>query len=571
MCSPLTRALLLTVTIVSIRIFDTGALAQTPLEEARKLIAEHEQTIRPLEIAFARAAWDADATGTGNAFAIKEQAQNRLDEALSDPARFARLKSAREKLSRAPAGQPLVSRQLDLLYLGYLGKQLDPSLLRQIAARESAIGKAFNTSRAQVNGKELTDSEVREILRTSRDLEYRKAVWEASKAVGSIVESDLKELVGLRNQAACKLGFKNFHVMSLYLNEQDQREVRRLFDDLDKLVRKPFKAAKAQIDQDLAKHFGTSVADLRPWHYQDLFFQEAPANGTAELSQAYAGADIVRLSRDYFAGIGLDVSAVLARSDLFERQGKYPHAQCADVDRQGDVRVMANIVPNEYWAGTMLHELGHAVYASTYIPAELPYLLRAPAHTLTTEGMAMLFEKEALKPAWITAMGLSLRDAKRAEAQSAEALRQQLLIFAAWSQVMFRFEMALYDNPRQNLNNLWWDLVERYQGIRRPGNRNAPDYAAKIHIAQVPAYYHNYLMGQLFASQLHHAIAREVFKTADTPLTYVGRKEVGDFLKSRVFAPGASLPWQQMIESATGEKLNPKAFAADLTSRPEPR
>ena len=35
---------------------------------------------------------------------------------------------------------------------------------------------------------------------------------------------------------------------------------------------------------------------------------------------------------------------------------------------QGDVRVLANIVPNEYWMGTMLHELGHSVYSSKNIP-----------------------------------------------------------------------------------------------------------------------------------------------------------------------------------------------------------
>ena len=46
--------------------------------------------------------------------------------------------------------------------------------------------------------------------------------------------------------------------------------------------------------------------------------------------------------------------------------------------------------------------------------------------------------------------------------------------------------------------------------IKRPEGRNAPDYASKIHIVGAPAYYHNYMMGELFASQVHHAIAREV-------------------------------------------------------------
>ena len=61
---------------------------------------------------------------------------------------------------------------------------------------------------------------------------------------------------------------------------------------------------------------------------------------------------------------------MIARSDLYEKPGKSPHAFCTDIDREGDVRVLANIVPNEYWMGTMLHELGHSVYSSKNIPRE---------------------------------------------------------------------------------------------------------------------------------------------------------------------------------------------------------
>ena len=57
------------------------------------------------------------------------------------------------------------------------------------------------------------------------------------------------------------------------------------------------------------------------------------------------------------------------------------------------MRVLANIVPNEYWMGTMLHELGHSVYSSKNIPRSVPYVLRSEAHILTTEGVAMMFER----------------------------------------------------------------------------------------------------------------------------------------------------------------------------------
>ena len=55
-------------------------------------------------------------------------------------------------------------------------------------------------------------------------------------------------------------------------------------------------------------------------------------------------------------------------------------------------------------------------------------------------------------------------------------------MFSRWCQVMLRFEKSMYENPDQDLNELWWDLEEKYQGIKRPEGRNEPDYASKIHI-----------------------------------------------------------------------------------------
>ncbi len=130
---------------------------------------------------------------------------------------------------------------------------------------------------------------------------------------------------------------------------------------------------------------------------------------------------------------------------------------------------------------------------------------------------------------------------------------------------MLRFEQAMYRNPDQDLNCLWWDLAEKYQLLKRPADRNAPDYASKIHIVVAPVYYHNYMMGELFACQVNQAIARDVLKAEDPKtISYVGRKDVGEFMKQRVFAPGRTMSWDELTKFATGERLNPRAFAADF-------
>ena len=87
--------------------------------------------VRPLEIAVGRAWWTANTTGRDEDFAAKVEAQNRLDQALANPRTVRRVESA----PRPPrSADPLLRRQIDILYLIYLEKQVDPELLKRITA-----------------------------------------------------------------------------------------------------------------------------------------------------------------------------------------------------------------------------------------------------------------------------------------------------------------------------------------------------------------------------------------------------------------------------------------------------
>jgi peptidyl-dipeptidase A len=236
-------------------------------ERARNFVRQHEQRVRPLEVASNLAWWVANTSGRPEAFARKVEAQNRLDAALGDRKAFAELKALRER--REEIHDPVLAREVAVLYLQYLEKQVDPALLRKMVALSNAVEETFNNFRARVGDKQLTDNDVRGVLKTSRDSARLQAVWEASKAVGGAVAPKLRELVRLRNEAARQLGFKNFHALQLYLNEQDGAELLRLFDELDELTREPFRAAKADIDRRLAARYHVAEGELMPWHYHD--------------------------------------------------------------------------------------------------------------------------------------------------------------------------------------------------------------------------------------------------------------------------------------------------------------
>ena len=263
-----------------------------------------------------------------------------------------------------------------MLYLQYLEKQVDPALLQeddgQGQRRREGVQRLPRQGRRQGDDRQRGPQGPQEVegLAPSGRPSGRRA-----RGSAPVVEADLKELVKLRNEAATQLGFTNYHALQLHLNEQKQargaqavRRARRA--DPRAVPRRP----RPRSTRSWPQNYGIAVDELRPWHYHDPFFQESPAVFAADLDAAFAKADILKLCREFYAGIGLPIDDVLARSDLYEKPGKSPHAFCTDIDREGDVRVLANIVPNEYWMGTMLHELGHSVYSSKNIPPSVPYV-----------------------------------------------------------------------------------------------------------------------------------------------------------------------------------------------------
>jgi peptidyl-dipeptidase A len=348
--------------------------------------------------------------------------------------------------------------------------------------------------------------------------------------------------------------------MSLELAEQSPGELAVLFDRLDELTAGPFHAAKREIDTALAARYGVGVEEIRPWHYEDPFFQEVPRVFAVDFDGYYHDRDVVELSRAFFTGIGLEVRDILARSDLYEKPGKEQHAYCLDIDRRGDVRVLANVKNDENWAGTMLHELGHAVY-DRHIDPSLPFLLREHAHVFATEAIAMLFGRLSKDAQWMEEMlGLTAPEREALAPSSERGSRLAQVIFARWCQVMMRFERDLYADPGRDLNHLWWSLVERYQMVPAPRGRDEPDWAAKIHMVSAPVYYHNYMLGELFASQLDHTIQTRVLGARNGRRSIVNEPAVGSFLRDNVFRLGKRYRWDELVRRASGHPLAPDHF-----------
>jgi peptidyl-dipeptidase A len=533
--------------------------------ELAELVESLSEELQPLQKAAAEAFWELNVTGEERWQAEATRLRTEIRMVLSRREAYDALTDG---LADLDEDDPLLRRQALLLRNAHAENQSPPETIERIVALETSLENTFNTFRAELDGRSVSDNEIREILERSDDLDLRRRAWEASKQIGVAVEAELRELVRVRNAAAQALGWPTYYSMALELDELDESQVFRTFDHVLAGSQGPWEAYKRELDATQAARFGVEADALRPWHYADPFFQESPAAGV-DLDRWFSGRSIERLVTDYFDAVGFDVRPILARSDLYEKEGKCQHAFCVDVDRAGDIRVLCNLRESEYWVATMLHELGHGVYDAGIDPA-LPFILRTASHLIVTEASAMLFGRLSRAGAWLTRYaGMPVDEARAADAALTVGRRAQHLHLARWVPVMGTFERELYRDPEQSLNNLWWDLVERYQSLTRPESRQDAaaghaDWAAKIHFSVSPAYYQNYLLGEITASQLQAHLFGLLGDGDDVWERYVAAPEVGRFLNERVYRIGCSLDWRATIEHATGRELDPEPFLAEL-------
>lgn len=519
------------------------------LKTEQAFLEDFNSQLKELYITTSEAAWMAQTTGDSEWASKLAEAETNYNLLFSSKEKYEKL----QQYIASGDGSDIERRQLQILSDAMKSNQLPEDVIADLAKRGSELNYLFNTYSPEVDGKTYSANDIRKVLLTSEDQELRKKVWMGSKEVGKVVEKGLLELVKKRNEAARFLGYTNHHEMSFALQELDREEVFAIFNDLLAQSDDAYHTMKNELDAQLANKFGITPDEIRPWHYVDPFFQEAPASDATNLDEFYKGKDILQLTTDTFNSMGIKIDDLYEKSDLFPREKKNPTAFCMDIDRSGDTRVLCNLAEDSYWMETNLHEFGHAAYFK-YVDSELPFTLRTNSHTLTTEAIAMMYGKMGKDPRWLKKF-LQL-DEKTVDslAPDLEKFQQlQMLVSMRWIVTFVFFEKELYENPDQDLNALWWNIVSDIQLVTPPDETDNPDWAAKIHFTLAPVYYQNYLLGELMAAQLQRHI-----ETTISPEFFT--EEAGVLLLNDFFKPATLYDWNEKILRVTGEKLNPKHF-----------
>jgi peptidyl-dipeptidase A len=544
----------------------------TAATEARRLCDQITQDVEPLQEQLSLAYWNMETTGEEHWVAETERLQTTLMNRLANPAELALLR----QLYAGGLDDARLLREVLLWRNQEQANAFEARLIELISRRSTELLALFNSFRANLDGRKVGDNEIDDILANTTDSQHAEAAWRASKQVASCCGDEatpgpplserLLGLIELRNEGARAQGFRDYYAMALELNELDETWLFQLLDELAIQTAPAFRRVKAEVDHQLARRFGVALDGLRPWHYGDRFFQRPPKAGGVDLDPLCKGKDIVALTRRTYEGLGLDIEPILARSDLYPgdptQSKKCQHAFCLSVRIPDDVRILCNITATDRWMSTALHEFGHGVYDAG-IARDLPFALRGVSHTLTTEAIALMMERHRYDAHWLEHVaGVSSLDAERIQEAGRQRLAQQHLIFTRWVLVMCHFERALYADPRRpDLNQMWWDLVERFQEVRRPSREHKePDWASKIHFTSSPAYYQNYLLGELFGAQLQAAL------TQACGGRWVLNPTAGRFLSERMFRIGGIYRWDGLLQHLTGEPMTTRSFLQTLGS-----
>ena len=457
----------------------------------------------------------------------------------------------------------VLNRQLTILYQSFMSPQMDADRYKKLRFAESNLWQSFSGVSVVIDDKKFTGSQLDSIRKNSADIAILKSVHDAYREKGKQIAGDIIEMVKTRNEFAKSFGYTDFYQLMLETKDQTPDKIKTLMDEIELKTHDQFLEAKSMIDKVLAKKYRINIQELRAYHYNDERISYLPLKFSEKMDSLYQDKDPVQLAAGFFDGIGLPVQDVIEKSDLKFRKGKKSAGtNIFNIDFRNDLRMMATISNNMDGMRKMMHLCGHASHFKN-ISDTIPYLLKDP-NAVVAEGIASFFENMVSNNLWLKCeFDLDSITSKEYQLVCMHFIQVDRLFRFRRLLVKSVFEREIYSDPDQNLGDLWYRLNEKYLGILPPDDQNTTDWATTSYFTSFSCSVHNYVLADLFAGQLQHYIEKNLLYNTNT--TYQKNKAVGSYLVSKVYKNGDILPWEQLIEQATGEPLNPLYFANYLT------
>ena len=455
-----------------------------------------------------------------------------------------------------------------------------PGASQELSDIRARLNSAYSTAKFTYNGKSLTLDDMEDILRTSRDPNETRVLWEGWRSVSSPqMKGDYTKLVMLANEGSRELGYADTGALwrSWYDMPADAfaaktdvlwHQVEPLYNKLHCYVRAKL---NAKYGDSVQPKTGLIRADLtgnmwgQDWGNINDIVQPAGGPGlgydlTASLvSHGYDPVKMVHVADNWYQSIGFapEPATFWERSQITRPRDRdvICHASAWDVDAKNDIRLKACITVTADDFYTVHHELGHNMYQRAY--NDQPYLFQGGANDGFHEAIGDFAGLNALTPDYLKRLGL-IDTVPGADADLPYLLKMALskIAILPFALIVDKWRWGVFSGAitPEHYNDTWWDLVEKYQGLTPPGPRpaNAFDPGAKFHVANNTPYT-RYFLAEIYEFQFYRAACRLAgWRGPLNRCNIFGNKDVGAKFNA-MLEMGRSKPWPEELATFTGE------------------
>lgn len=428
-----------------------------------------------------------------------------------------------------------------------------------------------------------------DIIAKSRDPKELRAVWEGWRKISPPMKNEYSRMVEIINEGSNELGYKDAGALWRSGYDMPADDFTKEADRLWGQVKPLYDELHCHVRAKLNENYGDDIvpldqpirADLlgnmwgQSWgNIYDMVVPNPDAPSIDEtqliLDAGYDEIEMVKVGEKFFTSLGFDpLPQTFWDRSLFVKPKDREvvcHASAWDIDDKDDIRIKMCIKINSEDFKTVHHELGHNFYQRAY--KNQPVYYKDGANDGFHEAIGDMISL-SITPDYLVKIGLldenAVPDASAdlnllmAQAMEKVAFLPFGLMVDQWRWKVFNGEYA-----PDEYNAGWWELREKYQGLRSPGDRpaNAFDPGAKYHIpGNTP--YMRYFLAHILQFQFHQAACE--IAGVEGPLhrcSIYGNKEVGSRFEG-MMKMGSSKPWPEALEAFTGKsKMDGSAIVA---------
>ena len=440
-----------------------------------------------------------------------------------------------------------LARRLFLHHRDFLIARADPRLPLRLVDLQATVQDTLGRFRFEVRGQRLTGTAAYELTDTSADRSVREEAFRSRPQISPHLRPRIFRVMDVVDRIGRQQGFANGAAAGLELSSLEPATVLRDIEAFEQATRPAYLAILARVKSDLGVD-RVEAWDIDYW----LHLQELSAGKDAWPKEP----GLARL-HDLMSGLGFAVDSLPIDVKVWD----VPTGGITFLTRPPyDARLLTNPFTGAEFYETLFHEYGHALNATLMRPDLSPIFFRGD-ETPLGEGLAETLGHFAYDHHWLVR-------AARVAPDQAELLEQvgkmELLLWLRRSITLQAYtEISLYLHRRANPDSLYAAAYRQFTGVDLPPG----DYVgAKDLFATGPLYAQSYLYANMIATQLREAM-REQFGVDD--LTREPR--VGAWLTEHFFAQGASLPWREKVQRATGKPLSSDALARYLAGAVPPQ